>query len=204
MHTYRWHPALKATINGPTVRNMPLHLQQSDLDGACGPHCALMALMLFGVLARHDLDGLPRARKRRLSSLWKHTQRRYFIGAYTSHLQSVLAPFARDVRCSVRRKDCVTHVLTVINDAGVGIIQIGNEDFQHWVLAVGFGGMDGERGVKPALLLILDPSHPPIPMTPWNAVLSVRTDGQERHTYDTPGGRVRVRVDSVLALRLTH
>lgn len=202
MHTYRWHPALKATVHGPAVRNVPLHLQQSDLDGACGPHCALMALMLFGVVARHDLDGLPRARKRRLSSMWKQTQRRYFVGAYAGHLQSALEPYARDVHCSVRRKDCLTHVLGVLDDAGVGIVQIGNADFNHWVLAVGIGGMDGSHGVKPAHLLILDPSHAPIPMTPWNALLSIRADGQERHAYDTPNGRVRVRVDAVVALRL--
>ncbi|MCX7178622.1 MAG: PriCT-2 domain-containing protein [Proteobacteria bacterium] len=63
------------------VRNVPLHLHQSDLDGACGPHCALMALMLFGILDRVDLDGLPKARKRRLSSLWKQTETRYFVGS---------------------------------------------------------------------------------------------------------------------------
>ena len=46
-HVYRWHPRLTAGVGGPMVGKFLLHLQQSDLDGACGQHSALMALMLL-------------------------------------------------------------------------------------------------------------------------------------------------------------
>ena len=206
MHTkslqfYRWHPALKASVIGPVVRSVPLHLQQSDLDGACGPHCALMALMLFGIVRRVDLDGLPKARKRRLSSMWKLTEDRYFVGSYARHLRAALEPYARNLICTVRRKDCIPHALLVLDDAGVGIVQIGHADFNHWVLAVGIGGVSRRNGLKPACMMMIDPGRAPIPFSPWNAMLSVKADTQDLHAYDTTDGRCRVTVDTILALR---
>ena len=41
---YRCHSRLSADLQGPVVNQQPLHLRQSSIDGACGPHCALMAL----------------------------------------------------------------------------------------------------------------------------------------------------------------
>ena len=76
-HVYRWHPKLTAGIDGPMVGKLALHLQQSDLDGACGQHSALMALMLFGELTRDDLEGRP---KKALATFWKSARPHYFVG----------------------------------------------------------------------------------------------------------------------------
>ncbi len=62
-HLFRWHSKLSANMTGPLVGKDPLHLQQSDLDGACGHHCALMALMLLGLVTRNQLDGSKRNNK---------------------------------------------------------------------------------------------------------------------------------------------
>lgn len=207
MHIFRWHSSLKAASHGPAVRNMPIHLQQSTLDGACGPHCAYMALLLLGIIRRDDLDGLPRSRQRRLSSMWKQTERRYFVGSHAGHLQSALKPYARDLSCSIRRSNCIATILAVLDDAGVGIVQIGNDEFNHWVLAVGIGGTElnptrrGNRDFNPMQLLILDPTFAAIPLSPWNGLLSVRPGRQAHHIYDTPDGRLHVRIACVLTLR---
>lgn len=205
MHIFRWHPSLKASPHGPAVKNMPLHLHQSNLDGACGPHCAYMALLLLGIIRHDDLDALPRSRQRRLSSMWKQTERRYFVGSHAGHLQSALKPYARDLSCSIRRSNCIAATLAVLDESGVGIVQIVNDEFNHWVLAVGIGGTEtrrnGRHGLKPAQLLILDPSYAAFPLSPWNGLLSVRAGRQARHIYDTPDGRLHVRIPCVLVLR---
>ena len=64
MQSFRLQASIKASKRGSVVGSMPVHLQQSDLDGACGPHCALTALMVFGIVHRDDPDGLPRSRKK--------------------------------------------------------------------------------------------------------------------------------------------
>lgn len=200
MHTYRWHPAIKATRHGPRVRSMPLHLLQSDLDGACGPHCALMALLLFGIIKRDDLSILHKVRKKPLSSFWRHAARNYFKGTSAHHLKAALKPYAHDLFCSVRQVNCINHVLEVLNISGVGIVGIESTDFSHWVLAIGIGGTEGRRGLRSATLLILDPSHAPIPLSPWNAMLSVKADRKKRYAYETPNGRCRVTVDAALII----
>ena len=82
-HVYRWHPKLTAGIDGPMVGKLALHLQQSDLDGACGQHSALMALMLFGELTRDDLEGRP---KKALATFWKSARPHYFVGTKPNKL----------------------------------------------------------------------------------------------------------------------
>jgi hypothetical protein len=200
MQSYRWHPSITASMSGPVVGAMPVHLQQSDLDGACGTHCALMALMAFGIVHRDELDCLPRARKKRLTALWRRTERHYFRGLYAGQLQSVLEPYAKDLICAIERSDCIKRALDVLQVSGLGIVNIRNDEINHWVLAVGSGGTEKDARYRPAWMLILDPSHGAIPLTPWNGLLSIRRDRKNRHAYDTPDGRLRVAVECVISL----
>lgn len=200
MHTYRWHPALEASVSGPAIGPVPVHLQQSDLDGACGLHCAFMALLLFGLIERHDLDQLPTSRKKRQKALWRKAERRYFHGAHPKHLQAVFALYP-DVHCSVQEQDCVSQALAVLAAAGLAIVNIHNPELDHWVLAVGTGGKEQDGCFQPLWLLILDPAHGPLPLTPWNGLLSTRMDRKQRHAYDTPAGRNHVSIKTIVALR---
>lgn len=201
MQSYRWHPSITASVFGPVVGHVPVHLQQSDLDGACGPHCALMALMAFGIVQRDELDCLPRSRKKRLTALWSRTERHYFRGIYPTQLQSVLEPYKADLSSSVERQECVTRILAVLQDSGLGIVNIRNDTINHWVLAVGSGGTEKQSRYRPVSLLILDPSHGAIPLAPWNGLLSLRPDRQKRYAYDTPDGRIRVGIECTVSLR---
>ena len=97
-HVYRWHPRLSAGIDGPMVGKSPLHLQQSDLDGACGQHSALMALMLFGEVTRDDLEGKP---KKALSAFWKSARPHYFVGTKPNKLASFFKPYRHAVSSRV-------------------------------------------------------------------------------------------------------
>ena len=64
----------------------------------------------------------------------------------------------------------------------------------HWVLAVGLR-FEAE---EPADLLVLDPAMAPIPLVPWNAMLTGWASKQPRRAVATLSERVNI--DAVLVL----
>ena len=64
----------------------------------------------------------------------------------------------------------------------------------HWVLAVGVRCEMGERSD----LLVLDPAMAPIPLVPWNAMLTGWATKQPRRVVATFSERVNI--DAVLVL----
>ena len=64
----------------------------------------------------------------------------------------------------------------------------------HWVLAVGMR-FEAE---EPADLLVLDPAMAPIPLVPWNAMLTGWASKQPRRAVATFSERVNI--DAVLVL----
>jgi hypothetical protein len=201
MHCYRCHPALNSGRLGPLKGGTQLHLHQSDIDGACGPHCVLMGLLLLGGIQRKDLLRLPKPRSRSLASLWRRTENTYFIGTTTRDLKAILHPFRDVIETHVCRKDHMERTLDTLRQSGLAIINIESATMNHWVLAIGIVGVENRAGFQVSRLLILDPSHGPIPLAAWNATLSVRPDRQDRHSYETPEGRQLVSVGAVLTLR---
>ena len=195
-HVYRWHPRLTAGINGPMVGNIPLHLQQSDLDGACGQHSALMALMLFGEVTRDELEGKP---KKALSAFWQSAKPYYFSGSKPSKLASFFKPYRAALSClAVKQKKMTQEIRQTLHADGLAIVGVQNDRFDHWTLAVGIGEKEGFP--KAEKLLLLDPSHPPISMMPWNATLSLKPSHRGWHNYDTPAGRAKVHLSDALCL----
>lgn len=200
MHTYRLHPAIRSSVHGPMVGAMPIHLQQSDIDGACGPHCAFMALLVFGEIERHDLRLLPTSRRKVQKALWHSAKRHYFHGFHPRQLRSVFAPYPA-VRVTVKDEEGLKHALEALAETGLAIVNIANLDLNHWVLAIGAGGMEQQGRFKPLWLLVLDPGHSALPLAAWNGLLSVKRNPNQRHAYDTPEGRNYVAIKTVLAVR---
>jgi len=195
---YRCHSRLSANLEGPVVNRQPLHLRQSSIDGACGPHCALMALQLLGAVEREELDDIPKAASKPLTKLWKRAADVYFAGSRPKQLQALLEPFADTVRSRFVRKLPLEHTVECLDNDGVCIVGISTGDYSHWVLAVGVSAPDEYQ--DPDALLILDPDAPPVPMAPWNAVLHLSLNRNKRHRYMSFDGTSKVVIDSVLAL----
>jgi hypothetical protein len=194
---YRYHPHIQSSIDGPTVNKQPLHLAQSDLDGACGPHCAFMALMIFGIVERDELYSVAKSRKRDLSKMWKRSSLFYFSGSKPSQLKSLFASYKDSLSCKLHKKDWLTQTIESIKADGVCIVGVSNNDFSHWTLAVGYGGQsDG----KTDTLLLLDPDAPPIPMLAWNATLNIKTRRNSLYSYVNANGSHKVRVNNTLSL----
>ncbi len=194
-HVYRWHPSLTAGIEGPMVGKSSLHLQQSDLDGACGHHCALMSLLLLGEITRDDLDGKP---KRALSAFWKSARPHYFAGTKPNKLASFFKPYRDAVTSRVVTQDLPEEVRQTLHADGLAIIGIHHATFDHWSLAVGIGGQEGF--LDDEKLLLLDPTFPPFSMMPWNATLSLNPSRRGWHNYDTPSGRAKVHLSEAVCL----
>jgi hypothetical protein len=195
---YRCHSRLSADLEGPVVNRQPLHLRQSTIDGACGPHCALMALQLLGAVERDELNDIPKAASKPLTKLWKRAADVYFAGSRPKQLQALLEPFANTVRSRFVRKLLLERTVECLDNDGVCIVGISTGDFSHWVLAVGVSAPDEYQ--DPDALLILDPDAPPVPMAPWNAVMHVSLNRNKRHRYMNFDGTSKVVIDSVLAL----
>ena len=198
-HIYRWHKRLKATLEGPMVDDAPLHLQQSDLDGACGQHCMIMALMILGLVRRKDLGISKANRKNALGSFWRSALPYYFKGSKPHRLASFLAPYQDHVSCTVIDKHPANDVAATLYGDGLCIVGIQNPalTLDHWALAVGIGKREGKTEEK---LLLLDPAIPPLPMLPWNATITLNINRRGWHRYESANATMKVLLCDALCL----
>jgi hypothetical protein len=153
------------------------------------------------LVERSELAQLPTSRKKRLTTLWSKTKQHYFHGTGPKQLSSVFAPYAKHIESAVQDSDCVTHALGMLAQAGLAIVNIQNAQLNHWVLAVGAGGHELDDTFEPQWLLILDPGHGPLSLTPWNGLLSIKRNRNHHYAYDTPNGRQRVAIECVVTVR---
>ena len=121
-------------------------------------------------------------------------QRYYFDGCEVEELQQQLAPYAERVHCKELRWRVVGRTLDALADGRLCLVCFSTERYMHWVLAVGVRCEAGE----PADLLVLDPAMPPIPLVPWNAMLTGWASKQPRRVIATVSERVNI--DAVLVL----
>lgn len=198
-HVYRWSAQLSAEAVGPVANAAPLHLRQSDLDGACGLHCALMALMLFGVVERQELEQLATSRKQPLAGFWKTSTAYYFRGLKARQLKALLKPYRDWLTCTLATDTPAREAGAIIDNHGIAILGIVNAAFSHWILAIGKGTREGEPAHDK--LLVLDPGEPPIPMLAWNATLTLKPNRRGHHQYETAHGCFKVAVKDALLLQ---
>lgn len=194
---FRWHHQLSVGMRGPMVGDELLHLQQSDLDGACGHHCALMALMLLGHVSRDEVDGTKR-KKKALAMLWKKASPSYFSGCLPEKLASFFKPYQDQLLCNVVSKPTNQVLRETLHADGLCIIGIQSPAVDHWTLAVGIGGHEDQP--DDGKLLLLDPGLPVIPMCPWNATLALKPTKGGWRLYETAKGCEKVRLTEAISL----
>ncbi len=169
---------------------------------ACGPHCALMALMLIGEIDRDDLDELESNRaplKPALTKMWKRSTNLYFTGSTSKQLQSLFAPFSGAIKSRLLRKDGRNgRAIDCLEQGGLCILGFHNDAFSHWVLAVGFSTHG--KSATPEKFLLLDSDAPTLPLIPWNATLTTSPDRKGNYRYEATDVSEIVTIDSALAL----
>lgn len=193
-HSYHFHARLSAGMPGPMVGKQRLHVRQGEIDATCGYHCLLMALMLFGQVRRNALTG--DTQDARLGALREVAQRYYFAGCKVKDIQQQLASYADTVRCKRLRSRVAERVFTALEEGHLCLVCFSTDCRMHWVLVVGMRYGEDERSD----LLVLDPALAPIPLVPWNAMLTGWGSKQPRHVATSFSESVDI--DAVLVLSL--
>jgi len=205
MHTtFRVHPALAVCSQGPCGQRQLVHLRQSDLDGACGPHCLLMALQILGLASREAIINIDHTRSQALKKLWKNTREHYFRGTHASHITDLTVPFARQLTVEEHfGYDGAQHACQTLADGGLAMLAVRYRyGGGHWLLAIGTEGQaDGQR-YRPSRFLLIDPSYDPLPLTPWNGVLNIGNGRARSQRLASPDGDSLIYLESVLTLLL--
>ena len=148
-----------------------LHLVQSELDGACGPLCAIQAAMILTGFRRKAVEKIAQTKSGELHGFWKLAQREYFNGTTAEDLERLIAVFP-----TLRSKVIAGHsvkrigraIAKAINCGHVAILGVENEDWSHWTLVVGIERV-GKKS-QPQTLLCLDSSDG----APWGVMYSSR------------------------------
>ncbi len=148
-----------------------LHLVQSELDGACGPFCAIQAAMILTGLRRKAVEEIAQAKSGELRDFWKLARREYFNGTTTQDLQRLIAVFP-----ALRSKVVTGHkvkrigpaIAKAIKNGHVAILGVENDDWSHWTLVVGVERV-GKKSL-PQALLCLDSCDG----APWGVLYSSR------------------------------
>lgn len=203
MHTtFRVHPALAVCRQGPCGQRQLVHLRQSDLDGACGQHCLLMALQILGLASRETIINIDQTRSRALKTLWQSSREHYFRGTHAAHITALTVPFARQLTVEEHfGHEGAQRACSTLADGGLAMLGIRYRyGGGHWLLAIGTEGQgDGQR-YRPSRFLLIDPSYDPLPLTPWNGVLNIGNGRARSQRLASPDGDSLVYLESVLTL----
>jgi hypothetical protein len=173
----RFYPTLRLGFSANAVRNggtARVHCRQGDWDGACGPHCAAMALAVLGRIA--DFNAVSRGRKGISARLWDAAQETYFKGTDTIDLVYMLESLQTDLRVNYydgTHRRTLAFTQKRIADGELVIVSWRTKDYavQHWVLVIGIEGVQEGRSFTPNTLLIMDPGLAEPIMSGYNARL---------------------------------
>ena len=182
---------IDATHEGPNVplpgsedEYQLLHLRQGDIDGACGPYCLFMALMICGVSRRDEITG-PAQKIHGNSNLARTFKLMQEYTAFFRHgtgLHDLVAFVNTTYRSKVTAVPCpergvalrsfIERHILLNNPVIIGLDW--GETTGHWVLVVGLEYLEDGTLWR---LLVLDPSAAPSKVCAWNSVIEANGSG---------------------------
>lgn len=211
---YHVLPFLDATVRGPArVSDGELvHLRQGDADGACGPYCVLMTLLMLGLVDRQTVVGLERPHgNSKLGRLFKtmraEEETLFREGTGLDELGKLLHAFRSDLSVEqfdergARLRGRVGRAL----EAGQAVILMleWQGGGAHWVVAVGTDRTVRDGEVTINRFLLLDPGTDPGHVAPWNAVVDVvGGKGPFPYTYWSDGEETQARYGAAISIGL--
>ena len=213
-----FRPGRRLRVIQPDGQTALAHLQQGDLDGACGPYCLLMALTILGVAPRRGWENVSQRKSGAFVALWRMLSERFFSGSHAADVIDCIeeAPDGISYVVSEGRPSaivdfCVEHLC---RDAIV-LLGINHERraYGHWTLVIGWEHYcvdslkASRRVVKPRnarALLCLDPSHAEPYLTAYNLRIDVERYSRRALTVEMIGSDKainRVTLDTAIAIR---
>jgi hypothetical protein len=207
----RLFPTLKIGVSAMVARgnqDVPLHVRQSNWDGACGTYCAAMALALLGRIS--DVTVLSERRKGVAARLWNAARKHYFDGISAAELVAMIKSLDADLytaHYSGSHRKCIGYTQMLLNAGRLAIVswlsRSGHD--HHWVLVVGTEGVQEGRAFTPQTFLVLDPGASEPQMAGYNGRLrfaSLPSNSSKSHIpYECVGvSALQVRLTAVVAI----
>lgn len=174
--------------NGFLVSNMEqVFLKQGSVDGACGPYCLFMTLIILGVIEYNDATNLWWTKRssrfgKMLTKMQEHDTL-FQNGTHLNQLQDLLEhSFKNTLELNVseqKGRALIDFCIEQLKQNKPTIIGVNGVDLAHWLLAVGYE--ENEEG-KVCKLFFLDPSGVDN-SNYWNAVIEVNETFYGRYSY---------------------
>ena len=181
---------LDLTINGLCTKDESVFLQQGSLDGACGPYCLFMALIIVGEIEYEQATNLHTAKgNTRLGKAIKVMESWKVLihsGTDTTNLKEFLdIGYSKRIKINTaeeyRNKNLVQFIVDELSDNKPTLVSVyWNQDMGHRLLAVGYQTDDDKNVTK---LLFLDPSEPIGKNQYWNSVIVIAESYQKKHHH---------------------
>ncbi len=166
-----------------------IHLRQGDMDGACGPYCVAMALLIYGFVERDKLTSHERLDGRTaIGKFWSLLNRKDALvasGTESTELQDLLHAFSRKLKLKYQlatSKPIFCNAISSIKNGSVVIIDVRSNveaALVHWVLCIGY---------HDETILLLDPGLDIQSGQYWNAVLRKNANGTGHFRYQYISG----------------
>lgn len=164
-----------------------LHCQQGRLDGACAVYSTIMALLCIGYIKEEDIDIWKkkdpdrRTLKGRLLSHLLEEQGLIRDGYYLKDMASELQNALRNYKVEhISKPNCIYEAKEYIEAGYPVIVQVGNNNFCHAILAIGTEyEPEDEKLLK---LFCLDPGFDKPLHSYWNCVI----DTSRKNTGEFP------------------
>lgn len=173
--TFRWqrfHPALVTgeflTAHATREAPMRVHFRQSELDGACGPHCVAAALVILGLAKSHALTLASSRKYGAPAAFWKAFSDVWFTGCgaldLIDRLESMPLPLSVEARLD-DADDVVSFAAQQLSRGELVMLafdSVFSHKTKHWALGVGSEGMQtGKTATVDTLLLICPAAEEP-------------------------------------------
>ena len=155
------------------VRWNDLHIQQSELDGACGIVAVLQSAMVLAGVRRKDVEEIASVKSGPLHSLWTIAKRAYFTGTAAADIERLIAAFGPRLHCTTiqgsNTRLIAAEAALAIEAGHVPILAIHSSTWRHWTLVVGIEQEASKS--RPLALLCLDASDA---RPPWGTFFNAR------------------------------
>jgi len=183
----------------------PVHLRQGDMDGACGPYCVAMSLLILEKTRRAEVTGLERVDKRtRFGRLLKEISKLSPLvldGTDTDQVKQLFEAHNQvfPTSYSGTPRDMIAKVREALSDNCPSIMPVRSkktekEGLNHWTLAI---------GQSEGYIYLLDPGYELPASSCWNAVIK-KQDGKNRFAYlylNHHGDTREVEVSEIIIVR---
>ncbi|NRS87777.1 hypothetical protein HNQ02_000684 [Flavobacterium sp. 7E] len=177
-------------MNGLCADEETVFLQQGSLDGACGPYCLFMALIILGEIEYeqatnlHTATGNTRLGKAiKVMETWKVL---IHSGTVTANLKDFLdRGYSKRIKINTadefRNKSLVHFIVDELNNNKPVLVSVyWSQEMGHRLLAVGYEANEKDNVMK---LLFLDPSIPLGPNQYWNTAIAITMNYQKKYHH---------------------